>query len=421
MGIPLYFKTITDRYDNIITQTMRNGAASNFLFLDLNCAIHPCCREVMSKIENYNSKYQHDYERKMINSVHQYIKKLIDFVKPQLCFIAIDGVAPAAKMGQQRLRRFKTILEKAEQNKLKGQVGLSTSDQTWDTNAISPGTEFMEKLNNSIVSYIKTSQFDDIDIVFSSSNVYGEGEHKIFEFVRETPLNGNIIIYGLDADLIMLSMAVEKPNVYLLRESVEYNKVDMDKLLYLDIDELQSHIKLDIKSKYFEIDRKFYDTDLEAGFIHDYIFLCFMLGNDFIPHSLTLDLRHNGVENIIEFYLEGFYNFKKNLVTNGKIDEDFFRFIIKKISDRENQIVLNLKKTRDKQRPFNKNYDFGDDKMNEYHRRLDVLNNYPILDRETRDTERYINIGTKGWHERYYNKTMGFTTDEDIQSCVSEY
>lgn len=421
MGIPLYFKTITDRYSNIIINSIRKTSDPNFLFLDLNCAIHPCCREILSKIDNYDPKYAHDYERKMINNVQNYIKRLVQFVKPEFCFIAIDGVAPAAKMGQQRLRRFKTILEREQQNDLKQKIFNKENKSFWDTNAISPGTEFMEKLKNSITSFIKTSGFDDVDIVFSSANVYGEGEHKIFEFIRETPINGNIIIYGLDADLIMLSMATGKSDVYLLRESVEYNKVDMDTLLYLDIEELKEHIKIDIKSKYFEIESKFYDTALEEGFINDYIFLCFLLGNDFIPHSLTLDLRNKGIENILNFYLEGFYNFKKNLVTNGKIDEDFFRFIIKKISDKENKIVENLKKNRDRLRPKPGNYDSLDDKQNEYDRQMDILNNMPITDPYTRETEKYINLGTKGWRERYYGKTMGFSSNEDIEECVFEY
>jgi 5'-3' exonuclease len=422
MGIPLYFKTLTDRYSNIIVQDIRKKDIPNFLFLDLNCAIHPCCRNFLKNVEDYNPKYYHDYEKKMINSVQSYIKRLIEFTNPELCFIAIDGVAPAAKMSQQRLRRFKTILEREQQQKLKKEIYKKESKYSWDTNAISPGTEFMDKLKNSIINYIKSSEFDDVDIVFSSANVYGEGEHKIFEFIRETPLEGNIIIYGLDADLIMLGMAAGKDNIYLLRESVEYNKVDMDKLLYMDIDELKYHIKIDIKSKYFEIESKFYDTNLEDGFINDYIFLCFLLGNDFIPHSLTLDLRHKGIENIIEFYLHGFYNFKKNLVSpNGKVDEDFFSFIIKKISEKEDQIVSNLRKTRERMRPRPGNYSNSDPRDNEYQRRLDVINNLPITDKFTIEDEKTIGLGTCGWRERYYDKTMGFSSEEDIEECVFEY
>jgi 5'-3' exonuclease len=422
MGIPLYFKTITDRYSDIIIQNIRKTDNPNFLFLDLNCAIHPCCRNFLKTIEDYNPNYQSDYERKMINSVLSYIKRLIEFVNPELCFIAIDGVAPAAKMSQQRLRRFKSVLEKEEQNKLKEEIYNNKNKNSWDTNAISPGTEFMEKLKQSLLNYIKAPNFDDVDIVFSSANVYGEGEHKIFDFIRETPLGGNIIIYGLDADLIMLSMAASKNDIYLLRESVEYNKVDMNTLLYLDIDELKKHIKIDIKSKYFEIESKFYDTTLEEGFINDYIFLCFLLGNDFIPHSLTLDLRNKGVENIIEFYLHGFYNFKKNLVSpTGKVDEDFFRFIIKKISDSEDKMVSQIRKTRERMRPRSNQYDSLNQKDNEYQRRLDVINNMPITDRYTKMVEKDISIGTKGWRERYYSKTMGFSTEEDTEECVYEY
>jgi 5'-3' exoribonuclease 1 len=422
MGIPLYFKTLTDRYSDIIVDNIRKTDLPNFLFLDLNCAIHPCCRNFLKNVKNYNPQYKHDYERKMINSVQGYIKRLIEFVNPELCFIAIDGVAPAAKMSQQRLRRFKTVLEKEQHQKLQKEIYGNDNQTGWDTNAISPGTEFMDKLKNSIISYIKSKEFDDVDIVFSSANVYGEGEHKIFEFIRETPLEGNIVIYGLDADLIMLSMAANKDDIYLLRESVEYNKVDMDRLLYMDIEELKHHIKIDIKSKYFEIESKFYDTTLEEGFINDYIFLCFLLGNDFIPHSLTLDLRHKGIENIINFYLHGFYNFKKNLVSpTGKVDEDFFRFIIKKISESEDHIVSNLRKTRERMRPRAGDYTNSDPRDNEYQRRLDVINNLPITDRQTRESEKTIGLGTKGWRERYYDKTMGFSSNEDTEECVYEY
>ena len=48
MGIPLYFKSIYDDYPEIIIKDIEG---LNSLFLDLNCAIHPCCRNILV---NYN-------------------------------------------------------------------------------------------------------------------------------------------------------------------------------------------------------------------------------------------------------------------------------------------------------------------------------------------------------------------------------
>ena len=48
MGIPLYFKRIYDDYPEII---VNNIVGLNNIFLDLNCAIHPCCQNIL---QNYN-------------------------------------------------------------------------------------------------------------------------------------------------------------------------------------------------------------------------------------------------------------------------------------------------------------------------------------------------------------------------------
>ena len=215
MGIPLFFKTMSSKYDNIVLDDITNN--NNALFFDLNCLVHPCARRI---VEHFYTKDKTKLESKICIEVNCYIKKIVEIADPKFIYIAIDGVAPFAKMTQQRTRRFKTILEKKEINTIKKKEGMEETNQ-WDTNAISPGTEFMKKLSLSINQFINTDMiFSNIDVIFSDSSEPGEGEHKILQFIKLNKVPGNIIVYGLDADLIMLSLTCGKDNIYLLREQI---------------------------------------------------------------------------------------------------------------------------------------------------------------------------------------------------------
>ena len=130
MGIPVYFKTLVSKYQDTI---LHKGKLNDiqFIFFDLNCLIHPCCRGLNDETE-------------MIHKILSEIQRIIDYVNPsELVYIAIDGIAPAGKMKQQRMRRFK----KAVENKY-------SHEKTWNTNAISPGTLFMKRLNHELKEFI---------------------------------------------------------------------------------------------------------------------------------------------------------------------------------------------------------------------------------------------------------------------------
>jgi 5'-3' exoribonuclease 1 len=148
MGIPLYFKTISEKYSDIIQSHIDHNQATR-LFLDLNGAIHPVCRNYLKQIEEYTPVERSQIERVMINKLLDYIQKLINFSQADTVFIAIDGVAPLAKMNQQKMRRFKSAWER----------GTSGDNKSyWDTNMISPGTEFMSFLQGEIRKAIDSNK-----------------------------------------------------------------------------------------------------------------------------------------------------------------------------------------------------------------------------------------------------------------------
>ena len=318
MGIPVYFKTLVSEYsDTILKKDKYNDIDS--LFFDLNCLIHPSVRGLTDEDE-------------MITKILSDITKLIEYTGvKKLVYIAIDGIAPKGKMKQQRQRRFKSALERKY-----------SSDNSWNTNAISPGTYFMSKLNISLKAFIKTLK---IKTILSDSDERGEGEHKILHYIKTNELSGKICIYGLDADLIMLSLVSKKNNIVLLRERTEYNieKTEND-YIYLKIDPLKDHI----------IDSLDIDQANKEQIINDYIFICFLLGNDFMNHIPSLNLRYGGHDLLLRVYsdLQKRYQGYFQLIDYGQPDllhMTFFKEFIQEISLKEKETMRKIFSIRERQ------------------------------------------------------------------------
>ena len=272
MGIPSYFSHIIRNHSNII-RNFRYFSCTPFhsLYMDCNSIIYDAVHSTEYNQQNYDI-----YESLIIDIIIKNIENYIHIIKPtHTIFIAFDGVAPFAKMDQQRTRRCK--------NSFINNHYIKNNDMKWDTSAITPGTQFMNTLSKRIQYKFKHAEqnYNVSNIVISCSNEPGEGEHKLFDYLRKTPcLNENIALYGLDSDLIMLSIFHLQycKNVYIFREAPEFLKhyfpitPDNDKNMpyFLDMKVLANSILTEMKCKANDYHR-----------IYDYIFLCFFLGNDF--------------------------------------------------------------------------------------------------------------------------------------------
>lgn len=102
----------------------------------MNGIIHNCTHKDAGEDATFRLS-----EEEMFIRIFNYIEHLFGKIKPkQLFFMAIDGVAPRAKMNQQRARRFRTALdaEKAREKAIKEGVEMP-KEEPFDSNCITPG------------------------------------------------------------------------------------------------------------------------------------------------------------------------------------------------------------------------------------------------------------------------------------------
>ena len=218
-----------------LCQPNANGEFDN-LYLDMNGIIHPACHP-----EDQQSPSS---EEDMFLAIYKYIDRIFSIARPRkLLFMAIDGVAPRAKLNQQRARRFKSAKEMEEKKSKEMNIyeskcyraagkpdeELPKMPTFWDHNVITPGTPFMHKLSEYLRFYIldrlsNHPAWKDVAVILSDASVPGEGEHKIMEFIRSERArpdydpNTRHAIHGKDADLIMLCLATHEPHFTILRE-----------------------------------------------------------------------------------------------------------------------------------------------------------------------------------------------------------
>jgi 5'-3' exoribonuclease 2 len=274
--------------------TSRSRTPPAVFALDLNCAIYHCVRKIAQP-------YTHDtrivWEDRLIQEVLGYIKHMTSLVNPTtVVYIAVDGVAPMAKIKQQRCRRFKSSVLAAEEAQVKaaaaGKPYIPT--ERWDTNAITPGTAFMDRLAKALHGLRIAGK----KVLVSAADEAGEGEQKIMSWLRTTT-HKDVVVYGLDADLIVLALlehARTGRTVDLFREETEFgggvkrDALGEEQYLYLNT----GHLAQAMWETWAPKGRS------KADFMMDYVGIMNLMGNDFVPHGMALKINDEGIEHVLE-------------------------------------------------------------------------------------------------------------------------
>lgn len=343
----------------------------------------------------------------MMIEIFKYIDRIMGMVRPRkLLYLAIDGVAPRAKMNQQRSRRFRAAMEATEKAAREAELRSNEDDEDeeddeivsgpFDSNCITPGTPFMKLVSDSLKFYTverlnNNPAWKDVKVIFSDASVPGEGEHKIMDYIRRQRLDPSYdpctkhVIYGLDADLIMLSMATHEPYFKVLREDVfaeernrsnncrkcgkpghwadsctagsnpsekeeeqkpkEY-KLIQKPFIFLDIPTLREYLEAEMKpsesSFKFNVDRA----------IDDWIFLCFFVGNDFLPHLPSLEIREGAIDILIDIYKRNFNKLGGYICKDGMVNLERVSIIMEELGKVE-ELIFRKRREKEERRMEN--------------------------------------------------------------------
>ncbi|VDL98541.1 unnamed protein product [Schistocephalus solidus] len=421
MGVPAFFRWLSQKYPSIVqhcvekhgqimnddgdrapvdlTEPNPNGEEFDNLYLDMNGIIHPCTHP--------ENKPAPKNEAEMFVAIFEYMDRLFALIRPRrLLYMAIDGVAPRAKMNQQRSRRFRAAKESHDKQltieRLRAELlakGASlpppkSESEHFDSNCITPGTPFMDRLAIALRYYVyerlnSNPAWKNLQVILSDSNAPGEGEHKIMDFIRrqrQSPThdpNTRHCLCGADADLIMLGLATHEPHFTIIREEFKPNQPrpcdlcgqfghEMEDCVGTPRDEDDRSppppgadvefifIKLAVLRQYLEKELQMpnlpFEWDLERA-IDDWVFMCFFVGNDFLPHLPSLEIREGAIDRLIELYKSTVTDADGWLTDSGHVHLDRVQTILTELGKVEDEIFKSRRESelsfRDRKRRQN--------------------------------------------------------------------
>eukprot|EP00727_Mastigamoeba_balamuthi_P013390 m51a1_g8674 putative 5 -3 exoribonuclease 1 (1268) ;mRNA; f:142931-149640 len=386
MGVPGLYGWLRSRWPRAVRDSPV-GETDN-LYIDLNSIVHAHAHPAAPT------------EEETILSVLHHIEGLLDLVRPRrLLFLAVDGVAPRSKINEQRARRFAAARDRPEHSAPAAAAAAADARGEWDANAITPGTEFMQKLRSGLEWFVSEGLASGrrpwaqqgIAAVVSGSDVAGEGEHKIAQFIREQrrapryDTNTRHCLIGNDADLIMLALVTHEPHFTVVHD----DRDNGGSLMWIDLAALREYIEVSVPRG---TPLRGFDYDLER-IVDDFVFLCALNGNDHVPSTPAMRVREGSVDLLLDLYAEALPNLGGYITHNGDVDTSRALRLLDRVADHEMERIEARSLERNRQRG-----------------------------QQPSEFWRYVQPGTRGWRSRYSERTLGRNAEGGrLQQLCEDY
>uniref|UniRef100_A0A3Q2PH36 5'-3' exoribonuclease 2 n=1 Tax=Fundulus heteroclitus TaxID=8078 RepID=A0A3Q2PH36_FUNHE len=385
MGVPAFFRWLSRKYPSIIVHCLEekgkecngvripvdttkpnpNEVEFDNLYLDMNGIIHPCTHP--------EDKPAPKNEDEMMVAIFEYIDRLYNIVRPRrVLYMAIDGVAPRAKMNQQRSRRFRASKEGVELTEEKNRM----REEIIQKGGYLPPEEIKERFDSNCITPVSSLVSCCLAGRDGRTFVPGEGEHKIMDFIRRQ--RGDVshpdpLSRGSLADLIMLGLATHEPNFTIIREEFKPNKPRPCALcgqMGHDIKDCQGvarekqgqhdefadampvaeqefiFIRLCVLREYLARELTMaslpFPFDFERS-VDDWVFMCFFVGNDFLPHLPSLEIREGAIDRLVNIYKDVVHKTGGYLTQNGYVNLERVEMIMQAVGVAEDNIFKKRK------------------------------------------------------------------------------
>ena len=383
------------KVDKYVIDSKLNLEVDNLL-VDMNGLFHTSAQKIF-KYGTYKPPYDiiirenSKTHQEVFKDICETLEKIFITVNPKRKIIlCVDGPAPMANLCQQRKRRYKSSLERKD------------DDKNFDSNKITPGTQFMDHLSKYIDWFIRkriseNPFWQNIEVIYSPSSVPSEGEQKLLSYIRKFgDKNESYVMHGLDSDLIMLSLLTHYSKFYVLRDDTFDHK---NNFLLIDIGSVRE--KIVNLMKWEKCEDSLFDFKFNKEWvINDFVFVTFLAGNDFLPHIPSIEIIEGGVDVIIEI--------SKNIGrTHGHITRNKSgNIVFCKSALKEFLEIVSLSEKELLEQKFKNRSRYFEDKILEKSSRYNSLDNkYEI------DIDKF---------REYYNEEI-FEKEENLEKASYEY